>query len=77
MAISERKLEATRTARVVRTARADARAADLAAIVAELRAAGATSLRAIAAELNARGIPTASGRGEWRAVQVWRLLARL
>jgi hypothetical protein len=77
MAISRPKLEATRSARAVRTARADARAADLAAIVAELQAAGTTSLRAIAAELKARGIPTATGAGEWRAVQVARVLARL
>jgi hypothetical protein len=76
MGISQRKLEATRIARAVRVARADARAADLAAIVAELRAAGA-SLQAIAASLNERGIPTATGVGEWRAAQVWRVLARL
>jgi len=50
---------------------------DLAAIVAELQAAGATSLRAIAAPLNERGTPTATGVGKWRAVQVWRVLARL
>jgi hypothetical protein len=36
MGISQRKLEATRIARAVRVARAGARAADLAAIVAEL-----------------------------------------
>jgi ABC-type hemin transport system ATPase subunit len=36
-----------------------------------------TSLRAIAAALNERGIPTASGTGEWQAVQVSRVLARL
>jgi hypothetical protein len=35
-------------------ARADARAADLAPIVADIQASGATSLRAIAAGLNAR-----------------------
>jgi hypothetical protein len=34
-------------------------------------------LRAIAAELNARGIPTATGAGEWQPVQVARVLARL
>jgi hypothetical protein len=50
--------------------------ADLAPI-AELKAAGVTSLRAIAAALNERGIPTASGTGEWQAVQVRRVLARL
>jgi transposase len=41
--------------------RAAERAADLAPIIAEIRAAGATSLRAIAAGLNERGIPTARG----------------
>jgi DNA invertase Pin-like site-specific DNA recombinase len=52
------------------------RAADVAPIVAELQAAGATSLRAIAAGLNERNIPTARGDGEWSAVQVARVLAR-
>jgi hypothetical protein len=77
MAISEHELEAARTPRAVRRAQADARTADLAAIVAELQAAGVTSLRAIAAALNERRIPTATGVGEWRAVQVWRVLARM
>lgn len=36
-----------------------------------------TSLRAIADGLNERGIPTARGNGEWSAVQVQRVLARL
>jgi hypothetical protein len=57
--------------------RADARAADLADTIAELQAAGATSLRAIAAGLNERGIPTALGEGEWTATQVMRVLERL
>lgn len=60
-----------------RTARADAKAADCASTIRALQAAGTTSLRGIAAELNARGIPTASGRGDWQAVQVARVLARL
>jgi Recombinase len=77
MAISERELEAARTARAVRTARADARAADLAPIITDAQAAGARSLRAIAAELNRRGVPTATGRGEWSGTQVRRVLARL
>jgi hypothetical protein len=59
-----------------RIARAAARATDLAPVIAELRAAGVTSLTAIAAELTRRGIPTASGIGEWRATKVARLLAR-
>jgi hypothetical protein len=36
-------------------------AVECSAVIAELRAAGATSLRAIAAGLNDRGIPTARG----------------
>jgi DNA invertase Pin-like site-specific DNA recombinase len=55
--------------------RADARAADLMPTIAELQAAGATSLRAVAAGLNERGIPTARG-GKWSAVQVQRVLDR-
>jgi Recombinase len=76
MGISQRKLEANRIARAVRVARAEARIADLAAIVVELRAAGA-SLQAIADSLNERGIPTARGVGAWGAAQVWHVLARL
>ena len=77
MAISERELEAARAARAVRTARADARAADLAPIITDAPAAGVTSLRAIAAVLNERGIPTATGVGKWRAAQVWRVRAHV
>lgn len=54
---------------------ASATAAALAPVIAELRAAGATSLRAIAAGLNERGIPTARG-GAWNATQVMCVLAR-
>lgn len=77
MAITERELEAARTARAVRTVRADARAADLAPLIAELQASGVTTLHGIAAELNRRGIPTAAGRGEWSGKQVRRVLERL
>ena len=52
------------------------RAADISPVVAELQAAGATSLRAIASGLNERGIPTARGAGTWSATQVARLLSR-
>src|SRR5262245_59137034 len=58
-------------------ARSGARAADIAPVIAELQAAGATSLRAIADGLNVRCIPTARGSGEWSAVQVMRVLERL
>jgi DNA invertase Pin-like site-specific DNA recombinase len=60
-----------------RRARADAKAADLAPLITELRAVGVTSLRGIAAALNERCIPTAAERGEWQAAQVRRVLARL
>jgi DNA invertase Pin-like site-specific DNA recombinase len=56
--------------------RANERAGDLAPTIVELQAAGITSLRGIAAALNERGIPPASGRGGWSAVQVSRALAR-
>jgi hypothetical protein len=52
------------------------RAAYVSPVIAELQAAGATSLRAIAAGLNARGIPTARGSGSWSATQVLRTMAR-
>jgi DNA invertase Pin-like site-specific DNA recombinase len=58
-------------------ARADSRAADIAPIIADLQAAGKTSLRDIAEGLNGAGIPTARGEGEWSAVQVKRVLDRL
>jgi hypothetical protein len=77
MAISQRELEAARTARAVRTARANARASDLAPTIKDIQANGVTTLLGIAAELNRRGIPTATGRGEWCGTQVRRVLARL
>jgi hypothetical protein len=77
VAITERELEAARTARAVRTARADARATDTAPLIGELQAAGATSLHALAAEWNRPGVRTSRGVGEWQAGSVARLLARL
>ena len=56
--------------------RADRWAADLAPILAEIQAGGATSLGQIADALNARGIPAAKG-GSWSKTQVRRLLDRL
>jgi hypothetical protein len=64
------------TARRAYAASANARAAALGPTIAEIRAAGVTSLRGIAAEMNRRGIPTLSGRGEWQAQQVRRVIAR-
>jgi DNA invertase Pin-like site-specific DNA recombinase len=62
--------------RATKTAKARKRAADLAPIVADLRASGATSLSAIAAGLNELRIPTAR-EGRWSAVQVERVLERM
>lgn len=50
--------------------------ADLAPVVSEVRASGASSLREIAAALNAKAIPAARG-GEWSAVQVMRILEKM
>jgi hypothetical protein len=58
-------------------ANADARAAALAPMIAEIRASGVTTLKGIATALNERNIPTSTGRKTWRAVQVQRVLARL
>jgi DNA invertase Pin-like site-specific DNA recombinase len=55
-------------------ARAASKAADLAPIIADLRAAGATSLNAIAAGLNEKGIATPRNGNRWTATQVGRLL---
>ena len=55
---------------------ADRHAQDLAPVVADIRAGGATSLRAIAGELNARGMLTRRG-GRWHVSTVTNLLDRL
>jgi hypothetical protein len=60
-----------------RRQRTDLAVADLAPVIAELRASGVTSLRGIAAALNERGIPTVAGSGRWYHTQVARVLARL
>lgn len=57
-------------------AEADEYARDLAPVVADIQAGGATSLGAIAAELNARHIQTRRG-GKWHASSVRNLLARI
>ena len=59
----------------VRQAKSGERSAELAPVIADLQASGATTLRAIAAGLNDRGIPTAKG-GAWSAVQVQRVMQR-
>jgi hypothetical protein len=58
-------------------ARANELAAELAPIIAELRAAGITSKKGIARVLNQRAVRTPRGVGHWRAIQVARVLARL
>jgi DNA invertase Pin-like site-specific DNA recombinase len=68
---------AQRAGTEARQARAAQRAADLAPIVKDLQAAGATSLRAIAAALNERRISTPRGTGQWQANTVAQLLARM
>ena len=60
----------------VRQERARRHAADLAPVIAELRAGGATTLQAIAMGLNQRRIPTPRGY-RWSAVQVRRVIAWL
>jgi hypothetical protein len=75
--IMPRQFTLQRAGLVARQARANQKAADLAPIIAELRAAGITSLNGITEALNERGIPTARGSGPWYHAQVRRLLARL
>jgi DNA invertase Pin-like site-specific DNA recombinase len=57
-------------------ANAEAHACDLAPVLADIRAGGATSLRAIAAALEARGMRTRRG-GSWHVSTVAALLRRL
>jgi hypothetical protein len=57
-------------------AKAEARADELAALVQEIKANGATTVRAIAAELNRQGIQSPRG-GEWSPSSVHRLLGRI
>ena len=69
--------KAREVSRRVRQAQADARAVDVAPILAELQAAGVQSLAGLARGLSARGIPNARGAAAWSSVQVSRVLARL
>ncbi|MBX3527382.1 MAG: recombinase family protein [Rhodoblastus sp.] len=55
---------------------ADARADDLAPVIAELRSEGHVSLGAIAKALTDRGIPTARGNSQWSPMQVARIVKR-
>jgi hypothetical protein len=58
-------------------ARAAERAAKLAPIIAEIKAAGITRLSGIAPALNARGVLTPTGRRFWSSSQIAQLLRRL
>ena len=69
--------EAREVSRKARLAASEARVADLAPVIAELQAAGVTSLSGLARGLSERGIPTARGGAKWTAVQVSRVLARI
>ena len=62
--------------RSVVSANAERHAQDLVPVVADIRAAGATTLRTIAGELNARQMRTRRG-GVWGVSNVRNLLARL
>ena len=53
------------------------RLADLAPIIADIQAAGLSSLPKIVKALKARGIPTLSGRGEWSTGTLHGVLAKL
>jgi len=69
--------QAREAARRVCAAQADARAAALAPVIAEIRASGITEPYAIAAALTARGIPTARGHRFWTCGPVRSLLKRI
>jgi hypothetical protein len=58
-------------------ARADARAAAFAPVIAEIRASGITQPYVIAAALTARGVPTARGHHFWGDASIKSLLRRL
>jgi DNA invertase Pin-like site-specific DNA recombinase len=63
-------------ARQIRSASANARAADLAPVIDDIRATGAESFNEIAGELNARDISAPRG-GQWSAAQARLLVRRL
>jgi hypothetical protein len=69
--------QAREAGRRVSVARADARAAALASVIAEIRASGVTGPYAIAAALTTRRVPTARGHRFWSEGTVRALLKRL
>lgn len=58
-------------------ARASAKAAEIAPVIAELQAAGITSQTGLAKSLTEKGIPTPRGGSQWKPTQVARVLERL
>lgn len=62
-------------ARAARSRQVAARTADVLPVVRQIQAEGATSLREIARGLQAQGVQTPSGKENWSAAQVQRLLA--
>jgi DNA invertase Pin-like site-specific DNA recombinase len=60
----------------VRSAAADAFAANVRPIIEQIQASGVSSLRGVAKALTARGVRTARGGSEWTAVQVSNVLER-
>ncbi len=71
---SEGRLLGSRRGNEARSAKAAARARDLAPVIDEMHAAGTTSLHGMAAALNDRDVPAPRG-GRWQASQVRRVLA--
>ena len=72
---SPRARETISGARAARSVYARQIAANVAPIVREIRAAGISSLAGVARALEARGVETATGRTNWQAGQVARVLA--
>ncbi len=70
----EGRLLGSRRGNEARSAKAAARARDLAPVIDEMHAAGTTSLHGMAAALNDRDVPAPRG-GRWQASQVRRVLA--
>ncbi|WP_342112184.1 recombinase family protein [Methylobacterium sp. SI9] len=67
--------EASKAGQEANARAAAAFAANVLPVIANIQAAGVSSLRAVAAALNERGVTTARG-GEWSASQVQRVLGR-
>lgn len=63
-------------ARAARSRQVAARTADVLPVVRQIQAEGATSLREIARGLHAQGVQTPSGKEQWSAAQVRRLIGR-